>query len=212
MFCECVVQSGKNKGSLCGRKLKEGFLVCGMHKKTCVYGSGAAKSPSPRVRNVSPPIKPKGVRPPTRSPPKKASAKSPLVSVQHSKVERYIKKVIESLSEQEAFSITFGDIKKLVQEKFGDKVQYKRDYTKDFVMGEIRERVLRDVIAYLKTVVFTYSVESLTVGKVKSMVVKKFGNVVNYADYKEDLVKLVNKKRSILDSDDCRRCKASLKM
>lgn len=33
--CKCIIQSGPNKGSKCGRKVKNG-TVCGIHIKKCV--------------------------------------------------------------------------------------------------------------------------------------------------------------------------------
>lgn len=40
--CMCVLQGGKKKGQICGRKLKLGQTRCGLHMKTCISGEPEA--------------------------------------------------------------------------------------------------------------------------------------------------------------------------
>jgi hypothetical protein len=183
MSCRCIIQSGINKGSEFGRKLKD-MNVCGFHKRTCVVIRGKLPTPPASPKKAAQPIEPLRIRDPSPS-----SSMSPIPTT---KVERFIKKSIDALSDEDVMIATLGHVKEIVDRKYKGEAKYKIDYTKEFVVEAIRARLIRSARRHLGTIVYTYKVENLTVGKLKNLMAQKYGKLLDYSDYKEYILSLIH--------------------
>lgn len=218
MNCRCIIQSGINKGSECGRRLKD-MDVCGFHKRTCVLG-GRSPTPSARPKKVARPIAPLRVRDPTvrakparvPSPPSPSPPSPSVGPIPTSKVERFIKKSIDALSDEDVLIATLKQVKEIVERKYKGEFKYKIDYTKEFIVDSIRARMIRSARRHLGTIVYSHKMESLTVGKLKNLMAQKYGKLLDYSDYKEYIGELISKKAEIFNSDACKKCRTSLKV